>query len=53
MIMINCCAPCAYYNGDGLCNSRDSLNTKVHQDDGCDEWKEPETSREKAEHAIE
>lgn len=40
MILIKCCASCAYYNGDGLCNSRESLNTNVHPNDGCDEWKD-------------
>ena len=50
MIMINCCATCAYHNGDGLCNSRDSLNTYVHPDDGCDEWERSEDRDEKTDH---
>ena len=50
MIMINVCATCAYYNGDGLCNSRESLNTSVHPDDGCDEWERSEDRNTKTDY---
>lgn len=39
MIIINCCATCKYYNEEkSICMNRESYDTKVTSDGGCDSW---------------